>query len=199
MINKKQLLHLGIIIPVLFWMTTIICGFILGDYNHSTRMVSELGEIGTKTQFIFSIGLIVCALLSMLFIAGLYNSCKIYNMSRIPILLLAVYSFSIGGAAIFPYPLRMHFIMGMPSVFLFLSPLLSFFLWRRDKNLIGFNLMSIFSFILISLGFAAFFPNLLSEYPGIKQRIFHLGWSVWFSYLSYSFIELIERKKLTDK
>jgi len=181
--HKKQFLYLGIIIPIVFWTTTIICGFILGDYNHLTRMVSELGEIGTNTQYLFSFGLIVCAILSVLFILGLYQTCKIYNMSIIPILVLLSYSFSIAGAAIFPFPLRMHLIMGMPSILLFLSPLLGFFLWKREDNLITLNQVSIFSFFIMSLGFVTYFPNLLSEYLGIKQRFFHIGWSVWFSYL----------------
>ncbi|MCX6168116.1 MAG: DUF998 domain-containing protein [Ignavibacteriales bacterium] len=197
--HKKQLLYLGIIIPIVFWMTTIICGYILGDYNHLTRMVSELGEIGTNTQYLFSLGLIVCAILSVLFILGLYQTCKIYDMSIIPILVLLSYSFSIGGAAIFPFPLRMHLIMGMPSILLFLSPLLGFFLWKRENNLIMLKQMSVISFIIMSLGFITYFPNLLGEYLGVKQRFFHIGWSVWFSYLSYSFIKLREKEKLTNK
>lgn len=193
---KKQLLYLGLIIPVVFWTITIICGFILGDYNHLTRMVSELGEIGTETQYLFSVGLIVCAILSVLFILGLYQTCKIYNMSLMPILVLLSYSFSIAGAAIFPYPMRMHLIMGMPSILLFLSPLLGFLVWKREKNLIMQKQMSIISFFLMSLGFITYFPNLLGEYLGVKQRFFHIGWSVWFSYLSYSFIKLGEKEKL---
>lgn len=195
----KHFLYLGVIIPSVFWSTTIICGFILGDYNHLTRMVSELGAMGTNTQFVFSFGLITCAMLSVLFILGLYKTCQIYNMSKIPILVLLLYSFSIAGAAIFPLPLRMHLIMGMPSILLFFSPLLGLLLWKRGNNLIALNQMSIFSFLLMSLGFLTYFPNLLGEYLGVKQRFFHIGWSVWFSYLSYSFIELREKEKLTNK
>ena len=35
------LLSLGIWIPVLFWAGTVVAGFIHGDYNHFTQVVSE--------------------------------------------------------------------------------------------------------------------------------------------------------------
>ena len=52
--------------------------------------------------------------------------------------------------------------------------------------------MSILSIIIMALGFIAFIPGLLSNYPGLKQRFFHIGWSLWFLYLNYSFIRALE-------
>jgi hypothetical membrane protein len=192
--RTKHFLYLGFIIPIMFWITTVVCGLLLGDYNHLARMVSELGAIGTSTQILFSIGLIVCAVLSMLFIVGLYKTCKIFKLNIFPVLIIFSYSLSIAGAGIFPLPLRLHLIMGMPSILLFLSPFLGLFLWKRELAML--NQMSILSLLLMSLGFLSYFPNLLSDYLGLKQRFFHIGWSVWFSYLSYSFIKLHKREKL---
>jgi hypothetical protein len=42
----------------------------------------------------------------------------------------------------------------------------------------------------MSIGFSAFMPEILSNYPGLKQRVFHAGWSVWFAYLGYIFTRL---------
>jgi len=42
--KNSWLIKSGFLVPVIFWTTTLICGFILTDYNHSSRMVSELGE-----------------------------------------------------------------------------------------------------------------------------------------------------------
>ncbi len=44
-------LLLGSGIPVVFFLTTMVCGWILGDYNHLTRMVSELGALGTPSRY----------------------------------------------------------------------------------------------------------------------------------------------------
>jgi hypothetical protein len=32
--NERYLLALGSVIPVIFWGTLTVCGYVLGDYNH---------------------------------------------------------------------------------------------------------------------------------------------------------------------
>lgn len=196
--KTKYLLHIGSSVPIVFWITTFICGFMLGDYNHFSRMVSELGAIGTKTQFVFSTGLILCSVLSMLFVIGLNRACKVIRISVIPAIIILSYSVSIAGAAIFPLPLRLHEIMGMPSVLLVFSPLMSLILWKGKGQISNIRQMSILSFFIMSLGFLAFIPDLLSNYPGLKQRFFHIGWSIWFFYLNYSFVRSLENEKVKD-
>ena len=93
--KTKWLLKSGFLIPIIFWTTTLICGFIVGNYNHATRMVSELGAIGTKSQYIFSGGLILSSIFSVLFIIGLYKTCKQIGLNTIPVLIILTFSFSI--------------------------------------------------------------------------------------------------------
>ena len=193
--STKHLLYPGIIIPFAFWLTLFISGFISGDYNHLTRMVSELGASGTSSQFIFASGLILCSILSLFFVLGLYKTCRVFNLSTIPVILILTYSVSIAGAAIFPLPLRLHEIMGMPSILLIFSPLLSLLLWK-GKGLSAMNKkIAILSFLIMILGFSVYLPDLLGNYIGLKQRFFHIGWSVWFIYLSYSFLRLLGQDK----
>jgi hypothetical membrane protein len=196
--KTKYLLYMGSSIPVVFFVTTLVCGFMLNDYNHFSGMVSELGEIGTKSQFVFSTGLVLCSVLSIFFVIGLYRTCKAAGINVIPVLIILFYSLSIAGAAIFPLPLRLHLIMGMPSILLIFSPLMSLILWNGVRQLSNIKLMSILSFFIMSLGFLAFMPDLLSNCPGLKQRFFHIGWSIWFFYLSFSFIRLLENEKVKN-
>jgi hypothetical membrane protein len=186
-------LRLGSLIPIVFFLTTMFCGFVLGDYNHLTRMVSELGALGTSSQFLFSTGLLVSSALSILFVVGLYRACRIAGISALPALIILCYSISIAGAAVFPLPLRLHLIVGMPSILLVLSPVLSLFLWGTSRHLSHIKVMSVLSFLVMSLGFLAFIPEILAGYPGLKQRIFHVGWSIWFVYLAYVFASHLRR------
>jgi len=183
-----SLLYCGTVTPLLFFGTTLLCGFILGDYNHLTRMVSELGALRTPTQYLFTAGLVVCALLSVAFIVGLLISCRHAKLSTVPVWLLLSYSVSIGGAGIFPFPTRLHLLVGMPSVLLFLSPLASLLLWRKTNSPSNLQVMAGFAFGFMTLGFLTFFPSVLSSYIGLKQRLFHFGWCVWFTYLSTAFL-----------
>ena len=186
----RHLLYMGGSIPIVFFGTTFLCGYMQGNYDHLSRMVSELGTIGTSSQYVFMAGLLVCSILSVLFVIGLFVACKKSGLSVVPVLLILTYSVSIAGAAIFPLPLRLHEILGMPSVLLILSPLLSLVLWSRRKQLSNLLPMSAFSFVVMALGFLAFMPDVLAGYPGLKQRFFHVGWSIWFVYLSYGFLKL---------
>lgn len=192
--KTKHLLYIGMIIPFIFWTTTIITSVILGDYNHLTRMVSELGELGTKTQTIFTIGLTLCGILTIPFVIGLYKSAKKIGLNTLPILVILFYAVVVG-PAIFPYPLRLHGVLGLPSVLILLSPILTLFLWNGDVKPSKINQMSILSILFLMLGFLVFVPDLLEGYFGLKQRFFHIGWSIWFIYLSASFIRLINNQK----
>jgi len=187
--KAKNFLFFGYLIPVLFWGTTLICGFIYGEYNHASRLVSELGAIGTSSQYFFTGGLLLSSIFSVLFIIGLIKTARINGLNIIPIIVILTFSISIAGAAIFPLPLSLHMIFGMPSVLLPLSPLLALLLWKNDK-IPHVRQYSLLIFLIMSLGFIAFFPDILSEYAGLKQRIFHFGWTLWFVYLSKRFSTL---------
>lgn len=154
--------------------------------------MSELGALGARSQYLFSTGLVLCSVMSILFIVGLWRACKALKISALPVLLILSYSVSIGGAGIFPLPLRLHLILGMPSVLLVLSPLLSLLLWTGSRRLPHMAAMSLISLLVMSLGFLAFTPGLMPEYPGLKQRLFHAGWAIWFMSLSYRFSRSIQ-------
>lgn len=192
--KNKWLIYTGFLIPILFWTTTIICGFIMGNYNHASRLVSELGAIGTASQYFFTTGLVLSSVLSLFFIIGLYITSKKAGLNTIPILIILTFSFSICGAALFPLPLKLHGILGMPAMLLFLSPLSGLILWKPEM-ISNIKQISLLSFLIMSLGFLTFLPNVLSEYPGLKQRFFHLGWTIWFAFLSNSFIGLNKKLK----
>jgi hypothetical membrane protein len=186
--KNRYLLYTGTLTPVIFWTTTVICGFVFGNYNHATRMVSELGAIGTRSQYLFTTGLVLSSVFSILFIIGLYKTAKARQLSTIPVLLILTFSFSICGAGLFPLPLRLHGILGMPSMFLLLSPLSCLLLWRKE-GISGIKYFPLITLVIMILGFLVYIPDFLSEYIGLKQRFFHLGWTIWFIYLSFVFMK----------
>ncbi|MCU0237205.1 MAG: DUF998 domain-containing protein [Acidobacteria bacterium] len=186
--KTKHMMGIGSVIPVIFWGTLTVCGYVMGDYNHLTRLVSELGAMGTGTQYMFTAGLLTCAILSVLFVIGLCQECKMRKISMIPAWIILTFSISLAGAALFPLPLRQHLWAGMPSIALFLSPLAALILWRGEKAPANLRLWAIVSLAVMLLGFLAFMPEVLGAWPGLKQRFFHIGWSLWFIGLGRGFI-----------
>ncbi len=184
--KRKNDLPAGIAAPAVFWLTTIVCGLMMGNYNHLVRLVSELGALGTDTRFIFAVGLVLTGILSLALMVGLLRRCKSRGVSIFPVIIILTHALSITGAGIFPMPTRLHGLLGMPSVLMPLSPLLSLWLWRNG-TLPYLKTAAVISFILMMLGFLVYFPDLLAPWMGLKQRFFHLGWSLWFVYLSLGF------------
>lgn len=187
--KTKLLLYAGLLSPLVFWTTTLICGLMIDDYNHLSGMVSELGALGTRTQFLFTTGLILSSILNIFFVTGAYKMSKKLKISIIPIFFLLFYSF-LAGPAIFPMPLRLHGIVGIPFVLIMLAPILSLILWKRYEQILKIRQIAIYSQIIMLLGFLIFLPNILPEYFGLKQRFLYLGWSLWSVYLSYRFITM---------
>ncbi|MBI1751601.1 MAG: DUF998 domain-containing protein [Acidobacteria bacterium] len=180
-------LRLGGLIPLVFFGTTAVCGWIHGRYNHLTGMVSELGALGTRSQHVFTAGLLTCALLSVGFNLALLRACRRQKVSPLPVLLLFSFTVSIAGAGLFPLPTRLHLLAGMPASLLVLSPLASLLLWRGGTAPARSGKMAAISLGVMCLGFLSFFPGVLPQSMGLKQRLFHLGWSIWFIHLSLGF------------
>jgi hypothetical protein len=189
--STLRLLRCGALAPFVFWATTVVCGFVLGDYNHFSRLVSELGAMGTPSRFLFTAGLVSCSILSLLFVFGLRRACLALGLSRAPAWWILSYSFSIAGAGLFPLPLRLHGILGMPSVLLVLSPLSALLLWPGTRARL--KVAAALALAIMSLGFLAFFPTVLGALMGLKQRLFHLGWGIWFITLSVGFATVLKK------
>lgn len=189
MIKTNQSIYFGILTPLVFWVTVIICGLMTPNYDQLTNMVSELGAKGTETRYLFTTGLVLCAISSILFMISLYKTARRNHLNTIPVLLISVFSFSVLGAALFPLPLKLHGILGSPSMLLPLSPLLALIFWEKDKikNIKPFSGIIL---LIMLMGFLTSAPDIMEKYFGLKQRFFHIGWSLWFICLSLKFTEL---------
>jgi len=193
--KEKNLIYLGIIGPIVFWFTTIICGLMIDDYNHLSNLVSELGALDTKPQYLFSTGLVLCSVLNVLFVIGLYRVCRNKNISVIPVVVLLFFSF-LAGPGIVPMPLRLHGIVGIPFPLMMFSPLLALIFWRKYENELKIRFGAAIGLIMMLLGFLVFMPNILAENFGLKQRFLYLGWTIWSTYLAYRLLQLSMKLRL---
>ena len=186
--KTKTLLIFGIVSTLLFWFTTLVCGIILENYSHLSNMVSELGAMGTKTQYIFTTGLVLSSILNVFFGIGLWRMGKALNLTIIPIVLIFCYSF-LAGPAIFAMPHKLHGVW-YGFMLIMVAPVFALVKWRKQEHLLKIRWVAIISFAIMMLGFFVFFPDILSNYFGLKQRFLYLGWSVWSIFLSYRFLQL---------
>lgn len=188
-LSEKHLLYFGIISPLLFWATTLLCGIFLEDYSHSSNLVSELGAQGTRTQYLFAIGLVISSFLNGFFVYSLWRRCKQMQASIVPLILMLCYSF-LAGPGIVPMPLPLHGRIGLPFPLIMFAPLVALILWRSNVLNTSLKVSAVISLIIMLMGFLVYSPEILSEYFGLKQRFLYLGWTLWSGATAIRFLQL---------
>ncbi len=176
--RRQRWLLLGLINPLLFWLTTLACAMRLGNYNHLSNLVSELGALGTPTQHLFTAGLLLCSVLNLFWVRALMSAARELELNLWPVMPMLLFSF-LAGPAIFPMPLRAHGLSGLPFPFFMVSPLLALVWWRRAEPWLGIRPAAVVSLVCFAAGFLVFWPEILPAYAGFKQRCLYLGWTIW--------------------
>lgn len=178
----------GILIPIIFWASTIAAAFIHGDYNHLQNTISQLGAVGTKSESFMTAATWTCVVLSVSFFVGLLKTCSLNKLSVLPLTGILGFTVTFGWAAMFHAGNSLHSKGGAAVILLFMGPLLSIILWRgKDLKILRILSLVSLSFMLLILLRAVIAPNFESNYIGLMQRFTHLGWSVWFTSLSLIF------------
>jgi hypothetical membrane protein len=187
------LLYLGIITPLLFWLATIVGGFIHGNYNHLHNVVSELGALGTTSEVFMSSMEVLVSILSIFSIVGFYKACKKIDLNPIPVLTILALPISMFWAGVFPMHHELHGTIGPIPLLLNIGALLAIVLWR-GKEFLRIRLVSLLCLFLMSLILLRFIPNLRGNWEGLIQRLFYLGWSIWSVGLSFIFISMLKKE-----
>ena len=190
-----RLLYFGYIAPVFFWLLTFLSGAIHGNYNHIKNVISELGAIGTKSEIITSVSAIFLSIFCVLYSIGFCKLSRRMKLSVIPAILSFIMPVTFLWIAIFPLGNELHNSTGPLPLGMILGSLLSYFLWRKDKELSKLNVLSLVSFFIMLLLLTRFIKPFGQQYEGLTQRFFYFGWSVWTVSITYYFSK--KQKELT--
>ena len=191
--NTKQLLHCGTITTLIFWVSTIIAGYLHGNYNHLTDTISELGALGTNSKTFMAYALWLGTGTGILFAVGAYRACRELGLNIIPVLSIIAVPFSFAWVALFTSGTSLHPYGGNGMLLLYITIPLSLLVWRGQK-LLTMRLWSFISAILLFLLFLRLVPPFRGQYEGLTQRFAHLGWSVWFVAVDLCFVQLLNNK-----
>jgi len=191
-INTIKLLYLGYLSAILFWVITIVSGFIHGNYNHFKNVISDLGAIATKSEIFTSASLILLSVLCILFSIGFYRASRTFKISTIPAILSFSMPLSIFWAAIFPLGNEFHSLTGPLPLLIILGALLSYLLWNKSQEFSELRLLSIISFFIMLLILLRFIKPFGNQYEGLIQRFFYLGWTIWTLFTSFYFIKRLQ-------
>jgi hypothetical membrane protein len=186
-VSSNQLIQFGVVTPLLFWLFTIIAGFIHGNYNHFKNAVSSLGEIGSSSEIIMAFFTVTLGISSMLFSIGFYKASKQHNQNILPAVLSFAMAISFLWAAIFPAGHQLHETLGPLPVLILLGALLVAIFWKNTYPSSNIKLWSVVSLFIMLLFVLRFIPSIQQNYEGAIQRTLYIGWSTWFISLYFYF------------
>jgi hypothetical membrane protein len=195
LINTIILLYLGYVSAILFWIVTILSGYIHGNYNHFKNVISDLGAIETKSEIFTSTSLILLSALCILFSIGFYRASRTFRISIIPAILSFFMPLTIFWAAIFPLGNEFHSLTGPLPFLTILGSLLSYLLWKKSREFSELRLLSLISFFVMMLILLRFIKPFGNQFEGLVQRFFYLGWTIWTLSTSYYFIKRLRNQE----
>jgi hypothetical protein len=178
-ISSKKLMLFGLQSPVIFWIVTIICGLLQGNYNHFKDTVSALGQIGSLSEVPMAIATYFLAIFSLLFSIGFYKASKQNRLNKLPSILSFSMPISFLWAAIFPAGHVLHATLGPLPICILIACVAIIFLWKNNVQTISIKWISCISLIIMLLLLLKFIPSIQQSYEGLLQRTFYVGWSIW--------------------
>ncbi|WP_345210734.1 DUF998 domain-containing protein [Mucilaginibacter gynuensis] len=188
--RTHYLLYTGITLPVIFWVSTVIGGFIHGNYNHLSGTISQLGALSSCSHVFMTTCTAICGALSICFVIGVYQACRQMGINIAPVFGMLAVPVMFLWAAAFPLGNPLHAVMGPVILLLYVGILISAFVWR-GMALQQFRLISVISLLILLLIFLRFIPAVQNHYPGLVQRFVHFGWSFWFVSVAITFNRLL--------
>lgn len=194
----RILLFTGILIPIIFWISTLIASSLFADYSHCRDTISQLGAIGSPAESFMTISTWMNTIFSIGFFIGLLVLSRQFNLSLIPTIGILGFTLMFGWAATFHSGNPMHSKSGPVLILLLMGPLLLIFLWK-GKEFKKLRKLSWLSFIIMLFILLRAVPSemIRANYTGLIQRFVHLGWSVWFIAISVTFLKLLKNRLAT--
>lgn len=197
-LTSRNLIYLGFITPLIFWIGSFISGLLRENYNYISEPITALDAFYSSSGTFMASIQFATALLSILFFLIIYKNCKRHQINVIPAMLLLFVPIAMIGASLFPFPNKLYSLFANIIILNALSPITAIFLWRKSQisGIRRLALLSIFltivSICLIAL--RSVDPEFVFNYMGIIQRILYLGWSLWFVFLTLSFQNLNKKR-----
>lgn len=190
-LNAAQGLILGPWIVGLFWITSLVGGWVHGHHDMVSNAITELSEFYSKSGDVTSFLHLIITVVFVPYLISLYQSCKVLKLSFIPIVPLLAFPISLCGSILFPIPHNLHMIFANAILLIIFGPLLVLGFWRKKelsrlRQYAYLSLILMLSSVVLVLSRSTL-PEFVHQYWGLIQRLLYLGGTLWILWLSMEF------------
>lgn len=195
--TSRHYAWLGLIAPLIFWLTYLIMSFIRPEYNFLTKAISELGSVDAPFKWMWNIfGYIIPGLFIAGYSIGLYKNVSSNSGSKLPLIGFLLSGLFMSFSGIFPgdFELKqsttmiLHSIGSLGSYVFFLVGAFAYPRQMKKSEFWKHSVKPTLIFTWLTILFGAW-PFIFPEIPGVGQRV------VFFFYLSWIFYTAIRLYK----
>tara|TARA_R110001592_G_scaffold363155_2_gene680813 strand:- start:920 stop:1555 length:636 start_codon:yes stop_codon:yes gene_type:complete len=191
--TNKQYSIIGLLTPVVFWMTYFIMANQRPEYSFLTKAISELGSIDAPNKWFWNVlGYIIPGILIAIFGYGLYKNLAPENSSKIPLYGILLSGLFMSFSGVFPgdfenkqsTTMLLHMIGSFGSYIFFLLGAFTYpkLMKKTEYWTKTIKPTLIFTWLTILFGGWGFiFPNT----PAVGQRIVFALYFLWIIFTSY--------------
>ena len=189
----KLLLYIGMFVSVFFWASLVVAGILHKNYDHFRFPVSQLGAIGTNSEFFMALSIWFTGMAIFIAAVGLFRICRKYNVSVVPTFPIILLGISFCALSFFPMGHSLHPTVGSIGLVFLLSPVLSLLFWKTDlgKQARWISMISVLFSLLI---FLRFVPAIDNHWGGLVQRTYHLAWTFWLFGICVCFLSRVKSR-----
>lgn len=189
----KYLIRQATIIPILFFIPTLISGFLIDDYDQIKQHGSEITLTDFKTaKTIVSSGAILSGLSCILMGIGIVLNFKRYFLTSI---LLTIFGISMVSNGVFPMGTAMHGIYGIGLTFMIL-PFVACYELKNENITSKFFQVSLISGFVVFVYFWSMLVGLdPTNYKGLTQRVASIFIFGWIAYLAFGLNKGLQNKE----
>lgn len=185
--SSKYSLAVGSLAPVVFWIVTIIAGWIHGNYNHLHNAVSELGTIGTRSEYFMAVCTLLIGMLAAVFSIGFVKASQILRINRLPAMLSFAMPVSLFWAGVFSSGHELHGALGPLPLLMMVGVLIAVIAWPKDNTYTTLRKHAAISLLIMCIFFFKIAPGIIwpQKYEGALQRCMYTGWTYWVLVVSF--------------
>ncbi len=202
--TTKRFAMIGLLAPLVFWVTYLIMASARPEYSFLTKAISELGSVDAPRRWVWNcVGYILVGLMITVYSFGLFSNVSDGQGSKLPLIGLALSGLFMALSGMFPgdfdnrqsTTMLLHTVGSFGSYISFLLAAFTYPVHMKKSEYWRQAVKPTLMFTWLTIVFGAW-PFVFSEIPAVGQRVVFFFYLLW---IFYTALLLFRSSSVTNK